>query len=63
MSTLRKQDNEFNRAIVKCQLDCIKERIYRKNRKVEVRRAKQLQQLAPPTTFEIYMRNNKSYIN
>jgi hypothetical protein len=39
---MRKQDNDYNRAIVKCQLDCIKERIYRKNRKVEVRRAKQL---------------------
>lgn len=42
VSTIRKQDNDYNRAVVKCQLDCIKERIFRKNRKVEVRRAKQL---------------------
>ena len=62
VSSIKAEDNIYNKATVKYQLDCIKERIWRKNRRVEVRRARQLQQLAPPTTFEIYMANNKQFM-
>jgi hypothetical protein len=34
----------------------------RKNKIVAVRRARQLQEFAPPTTFDIYMQNNRAYM-
>ena len=34
----------------------------RKNRIVAVRRAKQLADFTPPSTFDIYMQNNKNYL-
>jgi hypothetical protein len=45
------ENNKFN----KYQLDCIKERVKRKYVKTSRRRAIQLEQVAPPSTFEIYM--------
>lgn len=53
----RMEDNLENQQMCKYQLNCIKERVRRKYIKTQKRRALQMEQVAPPTTYEIYMQN------
>jgi hypothetical protein len=57
LNRARMEDAIENNKHCKYQLDCIKERVKRKYVKTTRRRAIQLEQLAPPSTFEIYMQN------
>ena len=61
LNTLRRQDNEANRVQQKAMLDSIKERILRKQKRLIVKRARQVQVMTPPTTFDIYMQSSMQW--
>ena len=58
VNSIRFHDNLLNREQQRHQLDCIKERIWKKHKRVTQRISRQLRELAPPTTFEIYMQKS-----
>ena len=63
LSASRMRENKLKMEQQKVMLDCIKERIWRKHKKVQARRARQQQQTAPPSTFDIYMANSSVMSN
>ena len=59
LNDIRRQDNEANRQQQKIILDSIKERIWRKHKRFQAKRARQMQITAPPSTFDIYMQSSQ----
>ena len=53
----RQMENQEKQLQQKAVLDCIKERIWRKHKKVQARRQRQQQIMAPPSTYDIYMQS------
>lgn len=48
-------ENMRGQAIEKSHLNSIKERVWKKHRFTAVRRYRKMQEVAPPTTYDIYM--------
>jgi len=60
MHSLKFEDNLKGKELERQQLNSIKERIWKKQKFTLARRKKQMKEVEPPTTFEIYMTNLNS---
>jgi hypothetical protein len=57
---LRQNYNQKGKDIEKAQLNSIKERVWKKHKQTLQRRKKQLKEVAPPNTWEVYTMNQAS---
>ena len=57
---MRVTDNQKGKEIEKQQLNSIKERIRKKHKFTADRRKKQMKEVLPPNTYDIYMANQHS---